>query len=58
MLLRRLRGLRAQLLLWMILPLAAALIVFSVAGITRHRQAMTDLVMDRDRSLTLASADA
>jgi two-component system sensor histidine kinase UhpB len=56
MLLRRLRGLRAQFLLWTILPLAAALTIFSIAGIARHRQAMSDLVAERDRSLTLASA--
>ncbi len=57
MLFRRLRGLRAQLLLWTILPFALALTIFSIAGIARHRQAMTDLVIDRDRSLTLASAN-
>ena len=55
--LRQLRGLRVQLLLWTILPLAVVLIVLSVAGITRHRQAMTQLVEDRDRSLTLAEAN-
>ncbi len=54
--LRRLRGLRAQLLLWTILPLAVALIVLSVAGVARHRQAMTALVADRDRGLALAEA--
>ena len=54
--LRRLRGLRAQLLLWTILPLAVVLIVLSVAGVTRHRQAMTALVADRDRGLALAEA--
>ncbi len=57
MLLRRLRGLPAQLLLWTIVPLALALVLLSVAGITRHRQAMTDLIEERDRSLTLASAN-
>ena len=54
--LRRLRGLRAQLLLWTILPLAVVLIVLSVAGVARHRQAMTALVADRDRGLALAEA--
>jgi signal transduction histidine kinase len=55
--LRQLRGLRVQLLLWTILPLAVVLIVLSVGGITRHRQAMTKLVEDRDQSLTLAEAN-
>lgn len=54
--LRRLRGLRAQLLLWTILPLAVVLIILSVAGVSRHRQAMTALVADRDRGLALAEA--
>ncbi len=54
--LRRLRGLRVQLLLWTILPLAVVLIVLSVAGVSRHRQAMTALVADRDRGLALAEA--
>lgn len=56
MIVRRLRGLRAQLLLWTILPLAAVLIVLSLAGILRHRQAMTQLVEERDRGLALAEA--
>lgn len=57
MFLRRLRGLRVQLLLWTILPLAAVLVVLSLAGITRHRQAMTQLVEDRNRGLALAEAN-
>jgi signal transduction histidine kinase len=54
--LRWLRGLRAQILLWTILPLAVALIALSLAGIFRHRQAMTQLVEQRDRSLAQAEA--
>jgi signal transduction histidine kinase len=54
---RLLRGLRAQLLLWTILPLAVVLIVLSLAGVTRHRQAMTRLVEDRDRGVTVAEAN-
>ena len=54
---RLLRGLRAQLLLWTILPLAAVLIVLSLAGVTRHRQAMTRLVEDRDRGVAAAEAN-
>jgi hypothetical protein len=33
---RELRGLRAQLLLWTIIPFSLALIILSVAGITRY----------------------
>ncbi len=54
---RLLRGLRAQLLLWTILPLAVVLIVLSLAGVARHRQAMTRLVEDRDRGVTVAEAN-
>lgn len=54
---RLLRGLRAQLLLWTILPLTAVLIVLSLAGVTRHRQAMTRLVEDRDRGVAAAEAN-
>ncbi len=54
---RFLRGLRAQLLLWTILPLAVVLVVLSLAGVTRHRQAMTRLVEDRDRGLATAEAN-
>ena len=57
MFLRRLRGLRAQLLLWIIVPLAVVLIILSLVGITRHRQAMTQLVEDRNRGLALAEAN-
>jgi len=52
-----LRGLRAQLLLWTILPLAVVLVALSLAGVTRHRQAMTRLVEDRDRGLATAEAN-
>jgi signal transduction histidine kinase len=54
---RLLRGLRAQLLLWTILPLAVVLIVLSLAGVTRHRQAMTRLVEERDRGVAAAEAN-
>ena len=56
MFLRRLRGLRVQLLLWTILPLAVVLVILSLAGITRHRQAMNQLVEDRNRGLASAEA--
>ena len=54
---RFLRGVRTQLLLWTILPLAVVLIVLSLAGVARHRQAMTRLVEDRDRGVTIAEAN-
>jgi signal transduction histidine kinase len=54
---RFVRGLRAQLLLWTILPLAVVLVVLSLAGVARHRQAMTRLVEDRDRGVTVAEAN-
>lgn len=54
--LRRLRGLRAQLLLWTILPLTVALVVLSLAGVFRHREDMLQLVEQRDRSLAAAEA--
>ncbi|HEX9117124.1 MAG TPA: histidine kinase [Anaerolineae bacterium] len=53
---RKLRGLRVQLLLWTILPLAIVLILLSFVGVYRHRQAMQQLVEQRDRGLVLASA--
>ncbi len=52
----RLRGLRIQLLLWTILPLTVLLVALTALGIIRHRQAMVDLIADRDRSLILAEA--
>ena len=54
--LRLLRGLRAQLLLWTILPLTVALVVLSLAGVFRHREDMIQLVEQRDRSLASAEA--
>lgn len=54
---RLVRGLRVQLLLWTILPLALVLVVLSVAGVTRHREAMTHLVEERDRGLATAEAN-
>ncbi len=54
---RQLRGLRVQFLLWMILPLAVVLFILSFASITRHREAMTQLVEDRNKGLALAVAN-
>ncbi len=52
----RLRGMRIQLLLWTILPLTALLVALTAIGIVRHRQAMMQLIADRNRGLTLAEA--
>lgn len=53
----RLRGLRVQLILWIIFPLAAVLIALSLWSITQHREAMTQLVEDRNRGLALGEAN-
>jgi signal transduction histidine kinase len=52
-----LRGLRVQLILWIIFPLAAVLIALSLWSITRHREAMTQLIEDRNRGLALGEAN-
>lgn len=54
---RQLRGLRVQLLLWTIFPLTVVLIALSLFSISRHREAMTQLVEDRNRGLTLGEAN-
>jgi hypothetical protein len=54
---RRLRGLSVQLLLWIILPLGIVLIVLSLLSITRHRDAMSQLIEDRNRGLALGEAN-
>ena len=51
-----LRGCRVQLLLWTILPVALLLVMFAGAGIVSHRQAIRDLVEERDHSLVLVEA--
>lgn len=52
----RLRGVRIQLLLWTILPLSALLVALTTLGIMRHRQAMVEMIADRNRGLALAEA--
>ena len=46
-----LRGLRIQILLWVILPLILVLIAFSFTGIRTHRESMRTLVAERDLGL-------
>lgn len=55
--LHQLRGLRVQLLLWTILPLTVVLVALSLLSIAQHRAAMTQLVEDRNRGLTLGEAN-
>ena len=52
----RLRGLRAQIVLWTLLPLTLILIGVAFTGIYSHEQAMRSLVENRDRALAAASA--
>lgn len=53
---RRLRGLHVQLLLWTVLPLTVVLIVLALIGIARHRQTMVDLIAERNHGLVLVEA--
>ncbi len=52
----RLRGLRAQIVLWTLLPLTLVLIGVAFTGIYSHERAMRTLVQDRDQALAAASA--
>jgi signal transduction histidine kinase len=54
---RRFRGLRVQIVLWMVLPLTLVLIGVAFTGVYSHEQAMRDLVQERDRALALVSAN-
>lgn len=54
---RRLRGLRVQIVLWMVLPLTLVLIGVAFTGVYSHEQAMRDLVQERDRALAVVSAN-
>lgn len=50
------RGLRTQILLWTILPLAAILIGVAYLGVSSHQSAMRDLVEERDSALARVAA--
>jgi signal transduction histidine kinase len=52
----RFRGLRAQIVLWTLLPLTLVLIGVAFTGIYSHERAMRTLVQDRDQALAAASA--
>jgi len=51
-----LSGLRAQLILWTILPLTLVLIGVAFTGVYSHEQSMQALVEERDRALAKVSA--
>jgi len=56
-LLGTLRGLRVQLLLWLVLPLTLALVGVAIGGISIHQQAMRQMVEELDaRSARLTAA--
>ncbi|MFQ6059286.1 MAG: histidine kinase [Anaerolineae bacterium] len=56
--LRRLRGLRVQILLWTILPLILILVAISFTGVYSHQRAMRALVLQRDaRLVSVAASD-
>jgi signal transduction histidine kinase len=52
----RLRGLRAQIVLWTVLPLTLVLIGVAFTGVYSHEQAMRVLVEERDQALAVLSA--
>nr|HID14629.1 HAMP domain-containing protein [Anaerolineae bacterium] len=51
-----LRGLKAQLLLWAVLPLTLALIGVAFTGVYSHERTMQALVQERDRTLAMLYA--
>jgi hypothetical protein len=53
---RRFRGLKVQIVLWIVLPLSLVLIGVAFTGVYSHEQAMRDLVQERDRALAVVSA--
>ncbi|MBX3063312.1 MAG: HAMP domain-containing protein [Anaerolineae bacterium] len=54
----RLRSLRAQVLLWTILPLIILLIIFSLTGISSHQNSMHALAAEENTRLVVALARA
>lgn len=55
---KSLRGLRVQVLLWMILPLTILLIVLSLTGISSHQSSMHALAAEENTKLVAALAKA
>jgi signal transduction histidine kinase len=54
--LKSLRGLRVQLLLWAIFPLTVIVVVVSATGVYSHQQAMRNMVAERDTQLVRIAA--
>ncbi len=54
----RLHGLRAQVLIWTILPLIIFLIIFSLTGISTHQSSMRALVAEENTRLVLVMSNA
>src|SRR5215216_1618098 len=52
-----LRGLRAQVLLWTVLPLTILLIIFSLSGVSSHQQSMQALAAEEHSRLVLALSE-
>ena len=52
----RLRGLKAQIVLWTVLPLTLVLIGVAFTGVYSHERTMQALVGERDRALAMLSA--
>jgi len=52
----RLRGLKAQIVLWTVLPVTLVLIGVAFTGVYSHEQAMRVLVDERNRALAIATA--
>ena len=52
----RLRGLKAQIVLWTVLPLTLVLIGVAFTGVYSHEQSMRALVQERDQALAVVSA--
>src|SRR5512133_810664 len=53
---RHLRGLQAQILLWIILPLILILVTVSLGSITLHQGSMRTMVAERDGQLARLAA--
>jgi hypothetical protein len=50
------RGLKAQIILWTVLPLTLVLIGVAFTGVYSHERAMRNLVQERDQALAVVSA--
>jgi signal transduction histidine kinase len=53
---RSFRGLKAQIVLWTVLPLTLVLIGVAFTGVYSHEQAMRSLVQERDQALATVAA--